>query len=150
MSQALTGLEADIRIAAASSDTPTTLTGTAFPAVADVSASMQKALADVTTRANAGWRSQRGTLKELSITLTHIYKGTNTQLDILRAAFIGNTQVDVSMITAAAASAPYEGLVGRFEVTGFDLNQPLEEGQAFEITLTLAEFGAWISGTHSA
>ena len=147
MSQALTGLEADIRIASAASDTPTTLTGTAFPAVADVSASMQKALADVTTRANAGWRSQRGTLKELSITLTHIYKGTNAQLDILRGAFIGNSQVDVSMITAATGA--YEGFVGRFEVTGFDLNQPLEEGQAFEITLTLAEFGAWISGTHS-
>ena len=141
------GMTAALYVRAATGETPTTLVGDLLDDVGDVTMNTSSGLADVTSRANSGWRSQCATLRDLSVDITYKYKGVDTQLTALRTAYFTSALVDASILTAKAGA--YEGLVGRFAVTSFGLGQPLEEGQEFTISLTLNDFGAWITGTHS-
>lgn len=147
MSVCSLGMNAALYVRAATGDVPVALVGDLYEEVADVTLNTSSGLADVTTRKNSGWRSQCPTLRELSVDIESIYKGTNTELTALRTAYLTGALVDASILTAATGA--YEGMVGRFGVTNFTLTQPLEEGQRFQITLTLKEFGAWITGTHT-
>ena len=142
------GLNAALYVAAATGETaPIVLTGTLMEDVSDVTLNTSSGLADVTSRKNNGWRSQCATLRDLSIDITYKYKGADAQLTALRTAYFTSGLVDATILTAKTGA--YEGLVGRFAVTSFGLGQPLEEGQEFTITLTLNEYGAWITGTHA-
>ena len=115
--------------------------------VKDVSMSGSAATADVSSRESAGFRETCSTLKDVSIEITAQYVASDDQLEDVREAWEDNTTLDVTMLTAKEGA--YEGIVGRFAVTGFGLAQPLEEGQTFPITLSLREWGEWLSGTHT-
>ena len=137
------GLDAVLLVAAAAGDTPEVVTGLAeYDEVVNVDLNISAGEADVTTRANDGWRSFCQTLKEATIDVTAMYKGSNTELNIIRAAFLGNDLVDAAVMTGG--EAPREGLVGRWAVTEFSLGQQLEEGQEITISLRLNDFGAWL------
>lgn len=137
-----TGLNAGLFIRAETGAVPTTKVGTEWKSVKDVSYSGSAATADVSSRASGGFRESCATLKDLSVEITAQYKAADTVLAIVRAAFIANTLVDASILTSAGSA--YEGIVGRFAVTAFGLDQPLEEGQTIPITLTLNKFGAYV------
>ena len=138
-----TGLNAGLFIRAETGAVPTSKVGTEWKSVKDVSTASTAATADVSSRASAGFREQCSTLKDLTVEITAQYKASDAVLGIVRAAFIGNSLVDASILTSAGSS--YEGIVGRFAVTAFGLDQPLEEGQTIPITLTLNKFGAWLN-----
>lgn len=142
-----TGLNAALYVRAAAGDVPVALVGDLFEEVADVNMDSVVALADVTTRKNKGWRSNCPTLKDMTVEITAMYKGGDAQLDLLRTAYYTGGLVDVAILTSATGA--YEGPVARFTVSRFGMEQPLEEGQRFPISLTINEFGAWISGTHT-
>ena len=141
-----TGLDAALYLRAATGNVPTTLVGTLFECVSDVGWDSAKGLADVSCRANGGWRSQVVTLKDLTVNVSLPYKGASDSNDVLRDAFIGNTQVDVAVLSDSEGA--YEGFVARFEVTNWNGAQPLEGSQTIDYTLTLSEFGAVLEGTH--
>ena len=137
------GLDAVLLVAAAAGDTPEVITGLAeYEEVVNVDLNISAGEADVTTRANDGWRSFCQTLKEATIDVTAMYKGSNTELNIIRTAFLGNDLIDAAVMTGG--EGPREGLVGRWAITEFSLGQQLEEGQEITISLRLNDFGAWL------
>src|SRR6056297_1676967 len=114
---ALTGLDGGIYIQAATGTTPTTLTGDLWNNVKDVSFSSPVATADVSTRANSGWRSQLPTLRDLTITIQAQFEDDDSILDAVRTAWTGNSNLEVTFVSDTTAGAAYEGFVGVFFVS---------------------------------
>ena len=140
------GMDAELLVGAAGAPA-TDLTGlTEVDLVKDVTLNLTKSQVDVTTRGNAGWRSYCGGLKEATATVELLYCQGNTELEAIRDAFLNNTLIGAAIMTGPA-TVNREGLVGDWSVTDFGLNQPLEEGQTFSVTLSLQDFGAWLETT---
>lgn len=138
------GMDAVLLVDEANGTTPETVTGlTEYDEVVNVDLNLSAGEADVTTRANDGWRSFCQTLKEATIDVNAMYKGSNPELTIIRSAFLSNDLIDAAVMTGS--DAPREGLVGRWAVTEFSLGQQLEEGQELTISLRLNDFGAWVT-----
>lgn len=145
-----TGLTAALYVQATDPTTPADLDeilGVLWENVKDVSMSGSSATADVSSRESAGFRETCSTLKDVSIEITAQYVSGDDELAAVESAWENNTTLDVTMLTAKEGL--YQGIVGRFAVTAFGLDQPLEEGQTIPITLSLREWGEWLTGDHT-
>ncbi len=96
--------------------------------VKDVTLNLSTGEADVSTRANAGWRSTMATLKEASIDFTTLYDNSDTAFNALQTAFMGNTSVEVEVSGTGTFTATCM-------VTAFNISQPLEDACSVAVTL---------------
>ena len=94
----------------------------------DVTLNLSTGEADVTTRANAGWRSTMATLKEASIDFTTLYDSEDTAFSALQTAFLNNTEVEVIIEGTGTFTA-------KCMVTAFNISQPLEDACSVAVTL---------------
>lgn len=94
----------------------------------DVTLNLSTGEADVTTRANAGWRSTMATLKEASIDFTTLYDSEDTAFSALQTAFLNNTEVEVVIEGTGTFTATCM-------VTAFNISQPLEDACSVAVTL---------------
>ena len=99
--------------------------------VQDVTVTLSAGEADVTTRGNLGWRQTVPTLRECTIEFTMLYLPSDATFGALHAAFESGDTVDVSV----------EGISGKFGVTNFSYEQPLEDAVKVNVTLKLAKIG---------
>ena len=99
--------------------------------VQDVTVTLSAGEADVTTRGNRGWRQTVPTLRECTIEFTMLYLPSDATFAALHAAFESGDTVDVSV----------EGISGKFGVTNFSYEQPLEDAVKVNVTLKLAKIG---------
>lgn len=99
--------------------------------VQDVTVTLSAGEADVTTRGNQGWRQTVPTLRECTIEFTMLYLPSDATFAALHAAFESGDTVDVSV----------EGISGKFGVTNFSYEQPLEDAVKVNVTLKLAKIG---------
>jgi hypothetical protein len=118
----------------------------------DVTLNMEGGEADVTTRANTGWRATVGTLKEgtLEFTMFDARSGTaSTQLDFIVDAFLTNTPVEFLVLNGELDQATTKGLRATFAITAVNNGQPLEEGASFAITCKITSAATppdWVTG----
>lgn len=107
----------------------------------DVTITCEKGEADVTTRANQGWRATVGTLKELTIEWTAVWKDSDTNLEAIRSAFLNNTNVELLALTGGITTEGSEGPRVTCEIMSFGRDEALEEGMTINITAkaTLAD-----------
>jgi hypothetical protein len=115
--------------------------------VKDASNSFEVALADLSSRASR-FRKNCPTLVNLTIELEIQYERDDEIFEAVREAVIDGTPVDVTMLDSKAGL--YEGIVGRFHVASQGIQQPLEEGQTVTISLSVLEWGEWLTGDHDA
>ncbi len=120
--------------------------------VKDVTLTLETGEHDRTTRGSKGWREIYPTLRECTVEFELVPSVeevdaeeytfdllTQTVLD----AFLSGATINAIVLSEQKRDGA-EGLAGKFSVTSFPLNQPLEAGQTFNVTLKLTEFTAWL------
>lgn len=111
--------------------------------VKDVTVSMEKNDADVTTRANAGWRATAPGLKECTIEFEMVWKPSDANFEAIRDAFLNDTLVHLAALTGDKATAGSEGPRGDFSITNFSRGEPLEEAMTASVTAKLSKWTEW-------
>ena len=99
--------------------------------VKDVSLSLESGEADVTTRKAKGWKLSVATLKEASLEITILYDTEDEDFLAFKEAYFSNTPLSL-FVTDGDTTA--HGLDADFSVTGFTVNQPLEEAVTVKVT----------------
>ena len=107
--------------------------------VSDVTITLDAAEADVTTRANKGFRATVSGLKECTIEWTMNYKPGDAGFKAVREAWYSGDPLHLAALTSATG----EGPVGDFSVTGFSRSEPHEEAITYEVTCKLTEWEKW-------
>jgi hypothetical protein len=103
--------------------------------VRDVTLNLEEGEADVTTRANNGWRATEPTLKEGSVEFEMVYDPADAGFhqDPRRVA-----QPHGHLPWPSSTLAKDEGTMGLwadFKVISFSKSEPLEEGQMVSVTV---------------
>lgn len=109
----------------------------------DVSLSMEAGEADITTRANSGWRATAPTLRECSVEFEMVWKPGDAGFAAVKAAFLSSGEIALAVLTEAHATVGAEGPVGNFTITNFSRNEALEEAITVSVTAKLSGFGSW-------
>ena len=97
--------------------------------VKDLTLSMESGEADVTTRATSGWKASIATLKEASLEFGILYDTEDADFTAFRDAYFGNTPLAL-FVTDGNGS----GLDADWSITGFSVEQPLEEALTVNVT----------------
>ena len=145
MADFLLGMNAKIYQGAAAAD-PATLspaTLTEMGNVKDVTLSLEAGEADITTRANSGWRATAPTLRECSCEFEMVWKPGDAGFEAIKTAFLSAGTVALAVLTGAHDETGAEGPVGNWSITNFSRNEALEEAVTVSVTAKLAAFGQW-------
>ena len=113
--------------------------------VTNVQLSLSAGEADVTTRANSGWRATAATLREATATFDMVWKTDDAGFSAIKTAFLTSDTLEMAFLTGAVAVADSEGPYGTWSITGFDEGQPLEEAITVSVTCKLATFTEWVT-----
>lgn len=111
----------------------------------DVTLNLEKGEADVSTRANSGWRATVGTLKEASVEFEMVWDTADAGFTAIKDAFFNNTMIGLQVLDAAAG----QGLQADFSITNFTRAEPLEEALTVSVTAKVtysATAPTWIGG----
>ena len=111
--------------------------------VQDVSLKISTSDADITTRANSGWKATAPTLKEAEVSFGLVAKAGDAGLIALRTAWLANTAIGLAVLTGAKAVVGAEGPVGDWSITEFSRDETLTEAIKYNITAKLTTFKAW-------
>jgi predicted secreted protein len=105
--------------------------------VKDLTLNMTKDTADVTTRANNGFKAYIATLKDASVDFMSIFDDADAQQLVLSDAFFDNTQVWVRVFDKeeGLAATTAQGLQAFMEVVSFTRNEQLTEALTLDISL---------------
>ena len=137
----LLGMNAKIYQGAAGADLATL---TEMSNVKDVTLNLEAGEADVTTRANQGWRATAPTLRECTAEFEMLWKPGDTGFEAVKTAFLTAGTIALAVLTGDKATSGTEGPRGDFSITNFSRNEPLEEGVTVSITAKLAVFAEWV------
>lgn len=102
--------------------------------VQDVTLTLEKAMADTSRRAGAGWETSKGTLKSMSIEFTMIDDSTDAALAAIKDAWLNNTLLAFYAKDAASG----EGPDADFDVVTFNRNEALREAITYSVTIKAA------------
>lgn len=112
--------------------------------VKDVTLNLEAGEADVTTRANQGWRATAPTLRECTAEFEMLWKPGDAGFDAIKTAFLTSATIALAVLTGDKAESGTEGPRGDFSITNFSRNEPLEEGMTVSVTAKLAKFEEWV------
>lgn len=119
--------------------------------VRDVTPSLSASEADVTTRANAGWRGTAAALRDAEISFEMVWKTTDAGFTAIKDAFIATAAADrvlaMAFMDGLVSGGGVQGIFGNFSVTGFEQTQGLEDAIIVSVTVKLLSL---VSGTDSA
>ncbi|MFO0836863.1 MAG: phage tail tube protein, partial [Phycisphaerales bacterium] len=96
---------------------------TALGNTRDVTLNLEAGEADVTTRANNGWRATVATLKEASVEFEMVWDTGDAGFTAIKNAFFNNDPIGLQILDAAAG----QGLQADFSITNFSRSEALEE-----------------------
>ena len=117
--------------------------------VKDLTLNLEKGEADVTTRANEGWRANQPTLKEASIEFDMVWDTDDDGFSAIQDAFFNDTTVEVAVMDGDITDGTTEGLRATVGVSTFSRGEPLEEAMTVSVTLKptySAHAPEWITG----
>jgi hypothetical protein len=103
--------------------------------VKDVTLNLEAGEADVTTRANAGWRATVATLKDGSIEFEMVWDTADDDFAAIRDAFLNRTSIEFAVMDGDIASSGSQGLRATCMVTSFSRNEALEEAITVSVTV---------------
>jgi len=112
--------------------------------VKDVRLNLEAGEADVTTRANQGWRATAPTLRECTAEFEMLWKPGDAGFDAVKTAFLSAGTIRLAVLTGDRTASGTEGPLGDFSITNFSRNEPLEEGVTVSVTAKLAVFDSWV------
>jgi len=101
----------------------------------DVTLNLESSEADVTTRANSGWRATAAALKDGSIEFEMVWDTADAGFTAIQTAFNGKTNIGILALDGSASASGSQGLAAEMVVTSFSRNEPLEEAVTVSVTL---------------
>ena len=120
-----------------------TAAATEMSNVRDVTLTLEAGEADVTTRANQGWRATAPTLRECSVEFEMVWDPDDAGFTALKTAFLASSLVALKVLDKTGGQGPD----GDFSITSFSRNEALEEAITVNVTAKLAVFRGWSTGT---
>ena len=117
--------------------------------VKDLTLSLEKGEADVTTRANQGWRATVGTLKEASIEFQMVWDTEDAAFTAIQQGFFTNTPIEFAVMDGDITDPDSEGLRATHDVFNFTRNENLEEAIMVDVSIKptyAANAPEWITG----
>jgi hypothetical protein len=106
--------------------------------VKNVTVSMTKGEADVTTRANNGWKAVVGTLKEASIEFEMIWNTQDLGFSAIQKAYFDGTIIGIAAMdgpVSGAGASGSQGLWADCMVVDFSRDEPLEDALTVKVTV---------------
>ena len=97
--------------------------------VKDLTLNLESGEADVTTRATGGWRASAAPLKEASLEFGILYDTEDADFQAFQEAYFGNTPLSLFITDGSGG-----GLDADWSITGFTVEQPLEEAVSVSVT----------------
>jgi len=97
--------------------------------VKDLTLNLESSEADVTTRATKGWKATVAALKEASLEFGILYDTEDADFTAFQAAYFGNTPIALFVTDGDG-----HGLDADWSITGFTVEQPLEEALTVSVT----------------
>ncbi len=125
------GLDAKLYRNTGTYDTPTWVEMTN---VKDLTLNLESGEADVTTRANNGWRATVATLKDGSIEFEMVWDTEDAGFTAIKGAWFANTSIEFAIMDGGITDAGSQGLRATFSITKFSRNEPLEEALTVSVT----------------
>jgi hypothetical protein len=107
--------------------------------VTDVTLTLDAGEADVTTRANSGWRATVATLKECTVEFEMVWDTSDTGFTTLRNAYLNSNLVALLVLDKVSGQGPDAD----FAITSFSRSEPLEEAIKAKVTCKLSVFRQW-------
>jgi hypothetical protein len=117
---------------------------TEMPNVKDVTITLDAGKADVTTRANSGWRATVATLRECKVEFQMLYQPSDAGFRAIRTAYLTAGRVRLAALTGAREASGIDGPLGDFSITSFTRSEPLEEGVTVSVTAELSVYDRWV------
>ena len=111
--------------------------------VRDVTVDLSTGEADVTTRANQGWRQTAATLKEGSLEFEMIWLPGDAAFEAVRDAWLGSTEIALAAMDQDIETSGAQGLVSNFTITNFTRTEPLEDAIKVSITAKPSSETQW-------
>ena len=99
--------------------------------VRDVTLSLESADADITTRANSGWRNTISTLRECTVEFQLLWLPGDSAFETIRNAFLAGTEIALAVLDQKRTVQGSLGPVGNFAITKFSRNEGLEDAVTF-------------------
>ena len=112
--------------------------------VRDVTLTLEAGEADITTRANSGWRATAPTLRECTAEFEMVWKPGDAGFDAVKNAFLTSATLEFAILDQDKATTGAQGPKGSFSITSFSRNEALEEAITVSVTAKLAEFDEWV------
>ena len=114
--------------------------------VKDVTLSLETGEADVTTRANSGWRATVATLKDASVEFEMVWDTGDAGFAAIKDAYLGNEVIGLQVLDGDSG----EGLQADFMITSFSRSEALEEAIMVSVTAKVTYSTtppSWIGGS---
>ena len=111
--------------------------------VKDVTVTMETGDADITTRANSGWRGIAPTLRTLSVEFEMVWKPGDTGFNAMKTAFLTAATVELAILDGASTVVGSQGPKGTFAITNFSRKEALEEAITVSVTAKLTAWDEW-------
>jgi len=111
--------------------------------VRDVTLTMEAGTADVTTRANFGWRATAPTLRECTCEFEMVWDPADPGFTAIKNAFLASSLIALKILDKANGQGPD----GDFAITSFSRKEALEEAIIVSVTAKLSLFRSWVTGT---
>jgi len=109
----------------------------------DVNLQQENGEADITTRANNGWRATAATLKEATIEFEMLWKPSDAAFTAILNAWLNAGEIAIAALDGAIDEAGNQGLASNCSVTSFTRNEPLEEAVTVNVTLKPSSYTTW-------
>ena len=106
--------------------------------IKDVTLTVEKNLADVSSRASSGWREYAATLKDATVEFMLIVTDTASDIEdfeAFRDAFMNNTSIECAVMDGPIATSGSQGLRATFACSQFTRNETLEEAITYNVQL---------------
>ena len=113
--------------------------------VRDVTLNLEAGEADVTTRANGGWRATAPTLRECTAEFEMVWKPGDAGFDAVKTAFLTGGSIELAILDQARETVGAQGPKGSFSITSFSRNEALEEAITVSVTAKLSVFDQWVT-----
>lgn len=98
--------------------------------VKDVTLNLESSEADVTTRANNGWRATVAALKDASVEFQMVWDSEDAGVTAIKEAYFNNSAIALAILDDENG----EGLDADFAITKFNRDEPLENAMAVSVT----------------
>jgi len=129
--------------------TPATASWTELDDVRDLTLNLQKGEADMTTRANDGWRAIWPTLKDGTIEFEALWDPDDAGFAALLSAWKNDTEIALACMDQAITTEGAEGLASNFHVLDCSRSEPLEDGVKASVVIKPSSYSEWyeVSGS---